>query len=160
MAFSFQSLASTHEPFLWEMLYQALHVPAGQAAPPRDVIYEPTLARYVRGWGRPGDGGVLAVETASGQPAGAAWLRLLAGANAGYGHVADDIPELSMAVWPVHRGQGLGTQLLTHLLATASAHTPISLSVAATNPARRLYQRFGFTLVRADATALVLLRNP
>lgn len=160
MAFLLQPLAPPDEPFLWDMLHQALHVPAGQAAPPRDVIYQPALARYVRGWGRPGDGGVLALEAATGQPVGAVWLRLLAGADAGYGHVADDIPELSMAVRPAHRGQGLGTRLLAHLLATAGARTPISLSVAATNPARRLYLRFGFALVRADAAALVLRRMP
>ncbi|WP_310393196.1 hypothetical protein [Hymenobacter sp.] len=66
MAFLLQSLTPPDEPFLWYMLHQALHVPAGQAAPPRDVIYQPPLARYVRGGGRRGDGGVPAVEAASG----------------------------------------------------------------------------------------------
>jgi len=70
------------EPFLWEMLYQAIYVPEGQTAPPRSVVRRPELARYVRGWGREGDCGFLAGDAAD-QPVGAVWLRLLRGENKG-----------------------------------------------------------------------------
>jgi len=39
-------IISKDKLFLWEMLYQALHVPEGQSAPPREVIRLPELARY------------------------------------------------------------------------------------------------------------------
>jgi GNAT superfamily N-acetyltransferase len=91
-------LALEDKLFLWEMLYQALHVPEGQPALPREVIHLPELARYVQGWG---------------QPVAAVWLRLLMSENKGYGYVGDDTPELSIAVLPEYRGQGIGTELLT-----------------------------------------------
>ena len=53
--------------WLWEMLYQAIYVPSGAEAPPREVIHEPGMAHYAADWGRPGDIGYLAVD-AHGQP--------------------------------------------------------------------------------------------
>lgn len=159
MGYSFHPLTMADESFLWDMLYQALHVPAGAVAPPPSVVHLPELARYVQGWGRAGDGGLLARDPATGQPVGAVWLRLLVGENQGYGYVNDDTPELSIAVLPEHRGVGIGTQLLTRLLAAGSG-SALSLSVAASNPARRLYQRFGFTIVQQSGVSLTMLRTP
>jgi GNAT superfamily N-acetyltransferase len=142
---------------LEEMLYQAIHVPPGEDAPPRDVIKLPELARYIQGWGRDGDLGLLAIEDESGRPIGAAWLRLLRGDERGYGHVDDATPELSIAIVPEQRGHGIGTRLLGALIARARGrYTAISLSAGATNPAIRLYQRFGFAVVRAEGASLVM----
>ena len=152
-------LIPADEPFLRQMLYHAIYVPPGQAGPPPDIVERPELARYVRGWGRVGDGGLLAYDAATGQPVGAAWLRLWGGEDQGYGHVADDIPELSMAVVPECRGRGIGTQLLTQLLEAAGAYPAVSLSVSPGNPARRLYERCGFRVVGLRNGALTLWRG-
>jgi len=152
-------LISGDEPFLWEMLYQALHVPEGQPTPSREVVHLPELACYVQGWGRAGECGFLAIDASTGQPVGAVWLRLLTGENKGYGYVDDDTLELSIAVLPKHRGQGIGTQLLTDLLASAYGCSPISLSVSADNPALRLYERFGFEVVSKSAGSLTMKRD-
>ncbi|MCT7991918.1 GNAT family N-acetyltransferase [Laspinema olomoucense] len=152
-------LISKDQPFLWEMLYQALYVPGGQSVPPREVVQLPELARYVRGWKRVGDCGFLASDAATGQSVGAVWLRLLVGENRGYGYVDDDTPELSIAVVPGYRGQGLGTQLLIHLLASASGQSSISLSVSVDNPALRLYERFGFEVVSKSEGSLTMKRG-
>ena len=45
------------EPFLWEMLYQAIYVPEGKTPLPREIIQIPELARYVQSWEREGDCG-------------------------------------------------------------------------------------------------------
>ncbi|TVR89920.1 MAG: GNAT family N-acetyltransferase [Spirochaetaceae bacterium] len=150
-------LTSDDEPFLWEMLYRAIHVPDGNSPPPRAVLQLPELSRYVQGWGCRGDCGFLA---AVGQPVGAVWLRFLVGTNKGYGYVAEDTPELSMAVLPSFRGQGIGTELLATLLASRCGNTAISLSVSAENPARRLYSRFGFEVVNESAGSLTMARGP
>ena len=152
-------LRSEDEPFLWEMLYQALHVSEGQSAPPREVVRLPELARYVLGWGRKGDCGFLASDAATGRPVGAVWLRLLVGGNKGYGYVDDDTPELSIAVLPEYRGQGVGTQLLIHLFASACGQSSISLSVSADNSALRLYERFGFEVVSKSDGSLTMKRS-
>jgi hypothetical protein len=62
------------EPFLWRMLLEAAH--AGDEVDGVEALKGmPELARYVHGWGRPSDLGVIA--TWHGEPVGAAWLRLL-----------------------------------------------------------------------------------
>ena len=137
---------------LWEMLYQAIHVPQGVEPHAREIVHSPELAHYVAGWGRDGDIGYLAVD-ADGMLVGAAWLRLLTGADRGYGYVDDTTPELSVAVVPGYRGQGIGSRLLAALLdAACERYDTVSLSVQADNPALRLYQRLGFEVVEDGST--------
>jgi ribosomal protein S18 acetylase RimI-like enzyme len=134
------------EPFLLEMLFYAAHMHDEPGKQPADVLSAPSLARYVAGFGRAGDLGVLAEGDRG--PAGAAWVRLLVGDDRGYGWVDDDTPELAIAVSPNALGSGVGTSLLTELLSRARAQYPgVSLSVRSDNPARRLYARFGFVSV-------------
>ena len=68
------------------------------------------LAAYIDGWGRDGDIAVIAWDDDD-QPVGAAWCRLLSDPP-GYGWVADDIPEVSIAVAPDFQAKGAGRQLL------------------------------------------------
>jgi ribosomal protein S18 acetylase RimI-like enzyme len=92
---------------------------------------------------RPDDLGVVAEK--EGVPIGAAWLRRWSGQQRGYGFVDKATPELSMSVLPAHRGRGVGTTMLRRLLSAAEErYAAVSLSVAASNPARRLYEREGF----------------
>ena len=150
-------LTPQDEPLLWEMLYHAIYVSESQARPQRDVVKQPELARYVSGWGRAGDRGFVAMDGEAKQPLGAAWLRLLTGDNKGFGYVDERTPELSMAVLPEYRGQGIGTRLLTQLFQVASDHHPaVSLSVGADNPALRLYRRLGFEVVGTSGTSLTM----
>jgi len=130
------------EPFLWRMLREAAHAEE-EVDSPDALKAMPELARYVAGWGRPTDLGVVA--TRDGEPVGAAWLRLLTGDEAAYGYVDDHTPELAIAVEPGHTGQGIGGALLARLLAEAERRfAAVSLSVRADNDARRLYERVGF----------------
>jgi ribosomal protein S18 acetylase RimI-like enzyme len=147
------------EPLLWEMLYLALFVPPGSPPLPREVVQRPELARYVRRWGREHDLGTVALHPTEGKPLGAAWLRLWAPDDHGYGYWDAETPELSMAVLPAHRGQGVGSRLLEHLLRAADEHhRAVSLSVSADNPAMRLYRRFGFVVVGRCGESLTMKR--
>ena len=65
-------LMDSDAPVLWEMLYQAIHVPEGQPRPPRDILKTPSLAVYVQGWRRPGDLGFAALDSATQKIVGAA----------------------------------------------------------------------------------------
>jgi len=148
------------EPFLWEMLYQAIYVPPGDAPPARSILDQPELAHYVRGWGRPGDLGLLA-EDAEGSPLGAAWLRLFDADDPGYGFVDDQTPELSIALLPGARGWGTGSRLMAALLeqARAAGHRTVSLSVSPDSPALRLYQQLGFVTVGQVGGSLTMLKE-
>jgi ribosomal protein S18 acetylase RimI-like enzyme len=139
----YRAATPADEPFLREMLWLAYNwrdqsVPADHWPDPDGP------RRYLEGFGRPGDGGVIA--EAAGGPAGAAWYRLLPAADAGYGYVADDVPELTIGVAAAHRGQGVAAELLERLKATAAADgfRALSLSVEPDNHARRIYERAGF----------------
>jgi ribosomal protein S18 acetylase RimI-like enzyme len=148
------------EPFLWKMLYQAIYVPVGITPPSRDILSHPEIRRYLQDWGQPHDTGFIAVDQESAQPIGAAWLRLLTGNNKGYGYMDETTPELTIAVVPVYRGKGVGTNLLTHLLAQAQDRYPaLCLSVSPDNPAMRLYQRSGFEVVKMSGTSLTMIRR-
>ncbi|MBV9946311.1 MAG: GNAT family N-acetyltransferase, partial [Myxococcales bacterium] len=126
------------EGFLLTMLFFAAHADLEPGVTPAHLLANPALARYVVGFGRPGDLGVIAIR--GDVPVGAAWLRLLAGSDRGYGWLDDDTPELAVAVLPEAVDAGVGTAMLTELLARARERYPaVSLSVRANNPARRLY---------------------
>lgn len=151
------------EPFLREMLYQALFVEPGAEPHPPDVLERPHIARYVKNWGRAGDLGFVAVASdASGtaQPVGAVWCRLSTDDDKGFAYTDDATPELGVALLPEHRGRGLGTMLLKHLLAQARGRYPrVSLSVSPNNPALRLYQRLGFKTVELRGTHHVMIHD-
>jgi ribosomal protein S18 acetylase RimI-like enzyme len=160
-AYIIRAATAADEPFLWEMLYQAIFVPEGSLPPPREIIKAPELARYVRDWSRMDfDAGFIAIDVVAGRPVGAAWLRLLTKENAGYGYVDDETPELSIAVLPEHRGRKVGTRLLSHLLdASDRNHKAVCLSVSAENPAVRLYERIGFEIVESSGESLTMKRS-
>jgi ribosomal protein S18 acetylase RimI-like enzyme len=155
--FSIRPLIKADEPFLWEMLYQAIFVEEGQPSPPRDILAQPELAKYVAEWGKDGDDGFIAIDEQTSKPVGAVWLRLFSGDAKGYGYVADDVPELSMALLPEYRGQGIGSKLMVQMLDYASSkYSSVSLSVSRNNPALRLYERFGFRPVGTNGTSITM----
>ncbi len=128
-----------------DVLTAMLVLAAGWAGHPVDPTV-PELVRYVTGWPRAGDLGVVAED---GEPIGAAWLRVFAPDDPGYGFVRADVPEISMAVAPEYRGRGVGRALLRNLVATAARAGvgAVSLSVERANPAARLYRAEGFVVV-------------
>jgi ribosomal protein S18 acetylase RimI-like enzyme len=147
VSYEIRPVTPQDEPFLWEMLYQSLHV-EGQEPFPREVLNRPHIARYVKGWGRADDLGFIAVEARSGQSLGAVWSRLSGADDKGFAYLDERTPELGIALLPEYRGRGIGSALLKHLLEVAKNLYPaIALSVAPTNPAIRLYERFGFVTV-------------
>jgi GNAT superfamily N-acetyltransferase len=140
MSCELRTATVSDQPFLWEMLYLALFVRPGDPPPPRSLLRDPTIARYVENWGiRSGDSGLIALV--EGAPVGAAWLRCFPASEPGYGFVDETTPELSIAVLPAHRGKGIGSHLLERLLQGVYS---TSLSCDPANPSWRLYVRLGF----------------
>lgn len=156
-----RALAPTDAALLRDYLYLALFVPEGQPPLPASILSSPGIARYVAGWGRIGDSGILAYDTRTGRDLGAAWLRLWQADEPGYGFVDDTTPELSIAVRPGRRGCGVGTLMLKRLLAEADrSGTTVSLSVSDANPAVRLYERFGFVPLTSSEGSTTMCRLP
>ncbi|EDY43481.1 GNAT family N-acetyltransferase [Streptomyces sp. SPB074] len=144
-------------PFLELMLLEAFNWD-GPRFTLAGLLAVPGAAHYVTGWRRPGDFGVVAEDT-RGHELGAAWARRFPAADPGYGHVAPDIPELTLAVTPGRRGAGVGGTVLDALvLAAAERGCPgLSLRVEDGNRARALYERRGFVPVGREGNADTLL---
>lgn len=148
-------LRADNAAFLIDALYHAIYVPPGMPAPLKTIVQNPDLAVYIDGFGtHPGDEGVLAVHDTS--AVGAAWSRYIRA----YGFVDETIPELSIAVLPAYRGMGIGTRLLEALLDRLKGSAErVSLSVNQSNPAYRLYERYGFKVVMMDGDSAIMLRD-
>lgn len=116
----------------------------------RRVLSAPNTARYITGWPRATDLGVVAEVPrhdasdtnasdtnasatvgsgtsitdggrAGGERIGAAWLRFFTAADHGYGFVAAEVPELTIGVAARWRGHGVGRALLRAIARHASA---------------------------------------
>jgi ribosomal protein S18 acetylase RimI-like enzyme len=69
----------------------------------------------------------------------------------------DDVRVIDIALLPEARGQGIGGALLRDVLAAASARgRRVSIHVEVDNPARRLYERLGFTPVEVRGLYLLM----
>lgn len=149
--------APADELFLKEMTYQAIYSPKGGGFLPRKVLEEPAIRRYYADFGKSGD--LAFVALSDGEAVGAVWIRFAAAAPKGYGFVRADVPELMLAVLPSFRGRGIGKSLLewmlTHLRATDLE--AVSLSVSRSNPARALYERYGFQVLKNQRNSCTML---
>jgi ribosomal protein S18 acetylase RimI-like enzyme len=122
------------------------------------VMADPRYALYLEGWPRRGDYGLVAEQSG---PVGAAWYRTYTEATHGYGFVAEDVPELSIAVIASRRHEGVGRRLLIALIEASVAQgcRALSLSVAENNPARGLYESAGFVLVEKHGHTCTMVRH-
>jgi ribosomal protein S18 acetylase RimI-like enzyme len=86
-----------------------------------------------------------------GEPAGRLYL-----------HRGDtEIRIVDIALLPEHRGNGVGTSLLSDLLAEAdTAGKRVTIHVERFNPALRLYERLGFSVAEDKGAYLFLERTP
>lgn len=146
--------------FLAEMLVLAADWrPGPRSLRVAQVLAEPELGHYVAGWPRPGDVGVVA-EDELGVPIGASWYRRFPTDDPGYGFVAAEVPEVSIAVAQHARRTGVGRRLMDALIRAAKQRGDerLSLSVEVDNHARQLYTNLGFRDVReADGSVTMVL---
>lgn len=126
---------------LKEFLYEAIFQPEGAPALPHAIVREPELRIYYEGFGAK-DGDHARCAVCDGQMVGAIWCRCMKG----FGHVADDVPELAMAVMAPYRRRGIGKQLLHEMLTDLRkyGYKKVSLSVQKINFAYKIYHAAGF----------------
>nr|WP_182114331.1 GNAT family N-acetyltransferase [Actinotalea sp. JY-7876] len=145
---------------LYDLLLEAFNWDGTPRFTRDQVVADLHTARYLAGWKRPDDFGLVAVD--GDEPLGAVWARALPAAAPGYGYVADDVPEIGMAVAPAHRGRGVGSALLAGCVEQARGlgRRALSLSVEDGNTAARaLYERHGFAVVGRNGDSDTMLRE-
>lgn len=138
-----------HElPLMEEFLYLAIFQKDGDRLLPREIIFEPSIIIYIKGWGKPDDYCLVAED--GGKPVGMAWTRLLDGETKGYGFVGGDIPEFAVSVLKEYRGKGIGTTLMKEMLKLLKreGYAKASLAVQKDNYAVNMYWDIGFKTFR------------
>jgi ribosomal protein S18 acetylase RimI-like enzyme len=145
--------------FLATMLGEAAVWRPDKLTPTADqVLADLRYARYLTGWPRPSDYGLVAEQD---EPVGATWYRTFTEASHGYGFIAEDIPELSIAVVASRRQEGIGRRLLVDLInaSISQGYRALSLSVVKANPARGLYESVGFVPVEKHGLSWTMVRR-
>lgn len=151
-------------PHMADMLWEAAAVADVLREMGRtDALQLPGVAKYLEGWGRSGDFGVVAIDP-TGRRLGAAWYRFFTAQNPGYGYISDEIPEITIGVDPESRGLGVGRALLEALCNGARERglKAIGLSVDRENAAAVLYERVGFVdagIVEASETSKTMIKH-
>jgi ribosomal protein S18 acetylase RimI-like enzyme len=130
---------------LKDFLYEAIFVPEGAEAPPKDIVNQPELQVYIESFGN-NRGDICFVEELDGRIVGAAWTRLMDD----YGHIKDNCPSWAISLYKEYRGQGIGTALMRAVLGELKrqGYQQTSLSVQKENPAWHLYKRMGFEIIK------------
>ena len=143
-------------PLLEDFLYEAVFIPEGVTAPPRDLVENDDLKVYICDFGMAPDDRCLVAEC-DGKVVGAIWTRIMDD----YGHIDDQTPSLAISLYKEYRNRGIGTELLNNMLALLrqDGYRQVSLSVQKVNYALRMYQRAGFEIV-ADRGEEVLMLCP
>jgi L-amino acid N-acyltransferase YncA len=138
-------------PFMRSMLTHAYNWQVTNLA-----TTEMALSGYVDGWGRAGDTVLIAID--DGHRLGAGWYRLFTESAPGFGFVDEETPELTIGVVPGRRGEGIGHELLRHLVERAqSARYPaLSASVERHNAEVGIFADEGFETVGESDLALTM----
>jgi GNAT superfamily N-acetyltransferase len=146
--------------FLADMLVVAADWSGDHRRPKVQLLADRQVNRYLKGWKRAADDGVLALDD-NGAPIGACWYRVLGKTEPGYGFVAPGVPELTLGVRPLWRAQGVGRTLLRALcdVAKERGHQRISLSVERANFAQRLYISEGFTTLSSGRDSDTMVKT-
>ena len=127
-----------------EFLYEAIFIPEGTKAPPKEIIKEPELQVYVADFGEKKDD-ICYVAEISGKIAGAIWCRIMDD----YGHVNE------------FRRCGIGTALMQQMLTALKqqGYPQVSLSVQKANYAARMYEKLGFEIVEDKEEEYIMVHR-
>ena len=137
-----------------DFLYEAIFIPEGVEAPPKDIIKAPELQVYVESFGTR-DGDICFVAEISGKVVGAVWVRIMDD----YGHVEDGVPSFAISLYKKYRGCGIGTRLMKRMLAELQirGYKKASLAVQKENYAVRMYKKVGFEIIDENDEEYIMM---
>lgn len=125
-------------------LYEAIFIPDGVEAPPKDIINQPELQVYVDDFGLK-EGDICFVAEVGNEIVGAVWVRIMDD----YGHIDDKTPSFAISLLKEYRNYGIGTELMKTMLDELKKHgyKQSSLAVQKQNYAVKMYKKVGFQIV-------------
>ena len=149
-----RKLMTEERPLLKDFLYEAIYIPEGVEAPPRDIVERPELRIYYDDFGT-GPADHCLVAEADGHVVGAVWTRIMHD----YGYVDDETPSFAISLLPEYRGRGIGTRLMREMLSLLKEHgfRQASLAVQKANYAARMYKNVGFETIDENAEEYIMV---
>ena len=149
-----RELWKSEYPLLDDFLYEAIFIPEGVEPPPREIIKQPELQVYIKGFGEGEWDNALLAEV-NGQPVGAVWVRIMND----YGHIDDSTPSFAISLYKEYRGRGIGTALMRAMLERLKSKgcKQASLAVQKQNYAVKMYKNVGFEIVDENKEEYIML---
>lgn len=154
MEYRIRELKQDEAKILDTFLYEAIFIPEGVEAPPREIIDRPELQVYVEGFGTV-EGDLCYVAEAGQKIVGAVWVRIMND----YGHVDDKTPSFAISLLKDYRNHGIGTELMRTMLTALQekGYRKASLAVQKANYAVRMYQKVGFEIADENEEEYIMI---
>lgn len=154
MNYSIRELRQDEIKVLDTFLYEAIFIPEGVSAPPKDIIKQPELQVYVKNFGED-KGDLCLVAQVENEIVGAVWVRIMND----YGHIDDETPSFAISILKEYRKHGIGTELMKQMLMKlkVQGYRQASLAVQKMNYAVRMYKNVGFEIVDKNSEEYIMI---
>lgn len=145
MDYKIRKIEDSEYGVLEDFLYEAIFIPPGMQAPPREIINSPELQVYITDFGKKMGDTAIVAEADGKSIIGAVWARIMED----YGHIDDETPSLAISIYKEYRNHGIGRALMEKILEALKIQgfRQVSLSVQKANYAVKLYSDIGFEII-------------
>ena len=154
ISYNIRHMDNKETALLDDFLYEAIFIPEGVNAPPKEIINEPELQVYVQDFGMQ-EGDICFVAVVEEKIVGAVWVRIMDD----YGHVEDGVPSFAISLYKEYRGCGIGTAMMKQMLAELKirGYQKTSLAVQKENYAVKMYKNVGFEIVDENQEEYIMV---
>lgn len=144
MNYNIRKIRENEYYLLEDFIYEAIFIPEGVEPPPREIVNQPDIQVYIRGFGTEKDD-ICFVAEVENKVVGAVWVRDMED----YGHIADGVPSFAISLYKEYRNYGIGTEMMKTMLAELKnrGYARTSLAVQKANYAVRMYKKVGFVTI-------------
>lgn len=165
ISYTIRKITSDEYEVLDDFLYEAIFIPEGVEAPPKEIINAPELQVYVEKFGsRECDICFVAEMEPQAEERGkklfrniigAVWVRIMDD----YGHIEDGVPSFAISLYEEYRGLGIGTALMKQMLVELMdrGYRKTSLAVQKANYAVKMYLNVGFQIIDENEEEYIMV---
>ena len=154
MEYKIRKIKENEYGVLKDFLYEAIFIPNGVSAPPKEITDKPELQVYIADFGkRTGDMGLVA--EVKNKIVGAVWVRIMND----YGHIDNDTPSFAVSLYKEYRNYGIGTALMKEMLnmLDKAGYKQASLAVQKENYAVKMYKKIGFKVIEENNEEYIMI---
>lgn len=154
MDYTIRKIKKSEYHILDDFLYEAIFIPEGIKAPPKEIIEQPELKLYTENFGGQ-TGDLCFVAEVENMIVGAVWVRIMND----YGHIDDETPSFAISLYKEYRNKGIGTALMKTMLdeLKKTGYKQASLAVQKANYAVKMYKNIGFKIIDENDEEYIMI---